>query len=36
MGEAAATMLLANLAGEPMPTEPLVLPTKLVIRDSAP
>jgi LacI family transcriptional regulator len=36
MGEAAATMLLANLAGEPMPTEPLVLPTRLVIRDSAP
>lgn len=36
MGEAAATMLLANLTGEPMPTEPLVLPTRLVIRDSAP
>jgi LacI family transcriptional regulator len=36
MGEAAATMLLANLAGEPMPAAPLVLPTRLVIRDSAP
>jgi LacI family transcriptional regulator len=36
MGEAAATMLLANLTGEPMPTEPLVLPTRLVIRESAP
>ena len=36
MGEAAATMLLANLAGEPMPAKPLVLPTQLVIRDSAP
>ena len=36
MGEAAATMLLAHLAGAPMPTEPLVLPTSLVIRESAP
>jgi LacI family transcriptional regulator len=36
MGEAAATMLLAHLAGDPMPTEPVVLPTSLVIRESAP
>jgi LacI family transcriptional regulator len=36
MGEAAATMLLASLSGEPMPAEPLVLPTHLVVRESAP
>ncbi|MFC4855660.1 LacI family DNA-binding transcriptional regulator [Actinophytocola glycyrrhizae] len=36
MGEAAATMLLAHLAGETPPTRPLVVPTSLVIRDSAP
>jgi LacI family transcriptional regulator len=36
MGEAAATMLLSHLDGEPMPAEPLVLPTSLVVRESAP
>jgi LacI family transcriptional regulator len=36
MGEAAAAMLLAHLDGEPAPEEPLVLPTSLVIRESAP
>ena len=36
MGSAAATMLLAHLAGEPLPDKPLVLPTSLVIRESAP
>lgn len=36
MGEAAATMLLSHLAGEPPQEDPLVLPTSLVIRDSAP
>jgi LacI family transcriptional regulator, galactose operon repressor len=36
MGEAAATMLLSHLAGGPARDEPLVLPTSLVIRDSAP
>ncbi len=36
MGEAAATMLLAHLAGEPAQEDPLVLPTSLVIRESAP
>jgi LacI family transcriptional regulator len=36
MGEAAATMLLAHLAGEALPTEPLVVPTSLVVRESAP
>jgi len=36
MGEAAATMLLSHLDGEPMPDKPLVLPTSLVIRESAP
>jgi LacI family transcriptional regulator len=35
MGEAAATMLLAHLAGEAPPSEPLVLPTSLVVRESA-
>ncbi|GAB1509409.1 LacI family DNA-binding transcriptional regulator [Actinophytocola sp. KF-1] len=36
MGEAAATMLLAHLAGDPPPEQPLVVPTSLVIRESAP
>lgn len=36
MGEAAATMLLAHLAGEAPPEKPLVVPTSLVIRESAP
>jgi len=36
MGEAAATMLLAHLAGEALPTAPLVVPTSLVVRESAP
>lgn len=36
MGEAAATMLLAHLAGEPPPADPLVVPTTLVVRESAP
>jgi LacI family transcriptional regulator len=36
MGAAAAAMLLGQLAGEPFPDEPLIVPTSLVIRDSAP
>jgi len=36
MGEAAAAMLLDHLAGQPLPDEPLIVPTSLVIRDSAP
>jgi len=36
MGEAAAAMLLAHLAGGALPTEPLVVPTSLVVRESAP
>lgn len=36
MGETAAGMLLAALAGEPVPVEPVVLPTELVVRSSAP
>jgi len=36
MGEAAATMLLAHLAGEALPPDPLVVPTSLVVRESAP
>lgn len=36
MGEAAATMLLAHLAGETPPEDPQVVPTSLVIRESAP
>lgn len=36
MGEAAATMLLAHLAGEALPSQPLVVPTSLVVRESAP
>ena len=35
MGEAAATMLLSHLDGAPMAEEPLVLPTSLVVRESA-
>jgi LacI family transcriptional regulator len=36
MGEAAATMLLAHLGGERPPVDPLVVPTTLVVRESAP
>ncbi len=36
MGEAAATMLLDNLNGATLPATPQVVPTSLVIRDSAP
>jgi LacI family transcriptional regulator len=36
MGEAAARMLLANLGGEPLPAAPHIIPTSLVLRDSAP
>ncbi|MFE2014291.1 LacI family DNA-binding transcriptional regulator [Streptomyces sp. NPDC059491] len=36
MGRAAARLLLAGLGGEPMPDDPLVLPTELVVRGSAP
>ncbi|MFF8279821.1 LacI family DNA-binding transcriptional regulator [Streptomyces lateritius] len=36
MGETAARMLLAGLAGEAAPDEPVVLPTELVVRRSAP
>lgn len=36
MGAAAATMLLAHLEGDPPPETPLVIPTSLVIRESAP
>jgi LacI family transcriptional regulator len=36
MGEAAAAMLLDNLNGTELPAEPHVVPTSLVIRDSAP
>jgi LacI family transcriptional regulator len=36
MGAAAAAMLLDHLSGEPLPDEPLIVPTSLVIRDSAP
>ena len=36
MGEAAATMLLSHLAGDPLPPDPVIVPTSLVIRDSAP
>lgn len=36
MGEAAATMLLDNLNGKALPDTPQVVPTSLVIRDSAP
>ncbi|MFE5716024.1 hypothetical protein ACFQ7J_35020 [Streptomyces sp. NPDC056501] len=33
---AEARMLPAGLAGEPIPDEPRVLPTKLIVRGSAP
>lgn len=36
MGEAAAAMLLDHLAGQALPDEPLIVPTLLVVRDSAP
>lgn len=36
MGEAAATMLLDNLNGTDLPADPHVVPTSLVIRESAP
>ncbi|MBP2325242.1 LacI family transcriptional regulator [Kibdelosporangium banguiense] len=36
MGEAAARMLLSRLAGEPFPHEPHIVPTSLIVRDSAP
>jgi LacI family transcriptional regulator len=36
MGAAAATMLLAHLEGETPPRQPLVVPTSLVVRESAP
>jgi LacI family transcriptional regulator len=36
MGEAAATMLLDHLAGQALPHTPHVVPTSLVIRESAP
>jgi LacI family transcriptional regulator len=36
MGETAAGMLLAHLGGRPAPDEPVVLPTALVVRQSAP
>jgi LacI family transcriptional regulator len=36
MGEAAARMLLSRLAGGHLPNEPQIVPTGLVIRDSAP
>lgn len=35
MGEAAASMLLAHLAGEEPPDAPFVVPTSLVVRESA-
>nr|WP_042196061.1 LacI family DNA-binding transcriptional regulator [Kibdelosporangium sp. MJ126-NF4]CEL22382.1 Transcriptional regulator, LacI family [Kibdelosporangium sp. MJ126-NF4]CTQ89237.1 Transcriptional regulator, LacI family [Kibdelosporangium sp. MJ126-NF4] len=35
MGEAAARMLLARLAGENLPNEPHIIPTSLVLRESA-
>jgi LacI family transcriptional regulator len=36
MGETAAGLLLSRLLGEPVPAEPVVLPTELVVRGSAP
>ncbi|MFI2347357.1 LacI family DNA-binding transcriptional regulator [Streptomyces sp. NPDC019443] len=36
MGETAARMLLAHLSGTPAPDEPVVLPTELIVRRSAP
>jgi LacI family transcriptional regulator len=36
MGEAAARMLLSRLDGEELPVAPQIIPTSLVVRDSAP
>ena len=36
MGARAAELLMARLAGEPFPDEPVVIPTELVVRASAP
>ncbi|MFE4172073.1 LacI family DNA-binding transcriptional regulator [Streptomyces sp. NPDC056909] len=36
MGETAATMLLGHLGGASAPDEPVVLPTELIVRKSAP
>lgn len=36
MGETAASMLLGHLGGESAPDEPVVLPTELIVRKSAP
>ncbi|MEE1767952.1 LacI family DNA-binding transcriptional regulator [Streptomyces sp. JV185] len=36
MGETAARMLLSHLGGTPVPDAPVVLPTELVVRHSAP
>jgi LacI family transcriptional regulator len=36
MGEAAAKLLLSRLSGEELPDGPLVVPTELVVRESAP
>jgi DNA-binding LacI/PurR family transcriptional regulator len=36
MGEAAATMLLDKLGGTDLPAAPHVVPTSLVVRESAP
>lgn len=36
MGETAARELLARLGGTPPPTEPVIVPTTLVVRESAP
>lgn len=36
MGEAAATMLLESLTGGPLPVDPRVIPTTLIVRESAP
>lgn len=36
MGEAAAKLLLSLLSGEDLPDSPLVVPTSLVVRESAP
>jgi LacI family transcriptional regulator len=36
MGEAAARLLLARLAGAPPPDRPVIVPTSLIVRESAP
>ncbi|MFD1049766.1 substrate-binding domain-containing protein, partial [Kibdelosporangium lantanae] len=36
MGEAAARMLLSRLDGVELPVAPQIIPTSLVVRDSAP